>query len=381
MKFEQVLGLEHIKNHLIKSTDNGRVSHAQLFVGKEGSGTLPMALAYAQYVLSSFSNDPDACKLKCEKFMHPDLHFAFPVATNDKIKTHPVSSLFLEEWREFLSTNAYGSLFEWLQSLGIENKQGQIGVDEAEEIVKALKLKSYEGGFKIMIIWMAEKMNISAANKLLKLLEEPPEKTLFILIVENEDQVISTIKSRCQMLHFPLLSEADIANGLIVREGTDPPIAKQLAHQSNGNYNKALHLLHNDDSDEQFEQWFITWIRAAFKAKGNAGVIQLLIDWSETIAKTGRETQKRFLNYCLQFFRQALLLNYKADSLVFLAPKTPGFDLKKFAPFVHSGNVAAISKELNDAIYHIERNGNAKIILLDLSIKLTRLLHTKEQSV
>lgn len=378
MNFTEVLGLQHLKNHLIKSTDNGRVSHAQLFVGKEGLGTLPMAVAYAQYILCSTSNDKKSCVLKCSKLMHPDLHFAFPVASNDKIKSHPVSNLFLDDWRKFIALNPYGNLFEWLQSIGIENKQGLIGVDEAEEIVKALKLKSYEGGFKVMIVWMAEKMNASAANKLLKLLEEPPEKTVFILITENEDQILSTIKSRCQMLHFPLLSEADIVKGLIEREGTDPPIADQIANQADGNFNKALHLLHNDNSDEQFEQWFINWIRAAFKAKENISVIQLLIDWSETIAKTGRETQKRFLNYCLQFFRQALLLNYSADSLVFLEPKTPNFKLENFAPFVHSGNILEINKELNEAIYHIERNGNAKIVLLDLSIKLTRLLHYKE---
>jgi len=378
MKFSEILGQEHLKNHLMKSTDNGRISHAQLFVGNEGSGTLPTAIAYAQYILCSTSIDKEACALKCEKLMHPDLHFAFPVATNDVVKKHPVSNLFLADWRNFISLNPYGNLFEWLHSIGIENKQGQIGVDEAEQIVKALKLKSYEGGYKIMIIWMAEKMNTSAANKLLKLLEEPPEKTVFLLVTENEEQIITTIKSRCQVLHFPLLSEVDISSYLIEKEGTDKPIAEQIAHQADGNINKALHLLHNDNSDEQFEQWFITWIRAAFKAKGNASVIQLLIEWSDSIAKTGRETQKRFLNYCLQFFRQALLLNYNAESLVFLQIKTPGFQLEKFAPFIHSGNIIEINKELNDAIYHIERNGNAKIILLDLSIKLTRLLHTKE---
>jgi DNA polymerase-3 subunit delta' len=378
MNFSSILGQEHLKTHLIKSTDNGRVSHAQLFVGKEGSGVLSMAIAYAQYILCSASNDKKSCAIKCEKLMHPDLHFAFPVATNDSVKSHPVSNLFLEDWRKFVEENPYGNLFEWLQSIGIENKQGQIGVDEAEEIVKALRLKSYEGGYKIMIIWMAEKMNTSAANKLLKLLEEPPKKTVFILVAENEEQIITTIKSRCQVLHFPLLSDANIVKGLVEKEGTDKPIAEQIAHQADGNYNKALHLLHNDNADEQFEQWFITWIRAAFKAKGNAAVIQNLISWSETIAKSGRETQKRFLNYCLQFFRQALLFNYNADSLVFLAPKTPGFKLENFAPFIHSNNILDITNELNEAIYHIERNGNAKIILLDLSIKLTRLLHTKE---
>lgn len=378
MKFSEVLGQEHIKNHLIKSTDNGRISHAQLFIGKEGSGTLPMALAYAQYILCSTSNNKEITALKCEKLMHPDLHFAFPVATNDVVKKHPVSNLFIEDWRNFVASNLYGNLFEWLQFIGIENKQGLIGVDEAEEIVKALKLKSYEGGFKVMIIWRADKMNTTASNKLLKLLEEPPEKTVFILIAEDEEQLITTIKSRCQLLHFPLLSEADILKGLVEREGTDPPIAEQIAHQADGNFNKALHLLHNDNSDEQFEQWFIAWVRAAFKAKGNASVIQLLVEWSETISKTGRETQKRFLNYCIQFFRQALLLNYSANSLVFLQPKTPNFKLENFAPFIHSANILEINKELNSAIYHIERNGNSKIILLDLSIKLTRLLHLKE---
>ena len=378
MNFTEILGQEHLKSHLIKSTDNGRVSHAQLFVGKEGAGVLPMAIAYAQYILVSSSPNPEITTIKCEKLMHPDLHFAFPVATNDRIKSKPVSNDFLEEWREFVKNKPYGNLFEWLQSIGVENKQGQIGVDEAEQIVKALKLKSYEGGYKVMIIWMAEKMNTAASNKLLKLIEEPPEKTVFLLVAEDEQQIITTIKSRCQILHFPLLSNEAIEKGLIELQGTDQPIAAQIAHQADGNFNKALHLLHNDNADEQFEQWFITWIRAAFKAKGNAAVIQNLISWSETIAKSGRETQKRFLNYCLQFFRQAMLLNYSADSLVFLEPKTRGFKLEKFAPFIHSGNILDITKELNDAIYHIERNGNAKIILLDLSIKLTRLLHTKE---
>ncbi|RXP64423.1 DNA polymerase III subunit delta' [Lutibacter sp. HS1-25] len=380
MNFSEILGQEYLKKHLIKSTDNGRISHAQLFVGNEGSGVLPMAIAYAQYILCSTSNNKEDCALKCQKLMHPDLHFAFPVATTNAIKTKPVSTDFLKEWREFVTTNPYGNLFEWLQTLGIENKQGLIGVDEADEIVKSLKLKSYEGGYKIMIIWMAEKMNNSSANKLLKLLEEPPEKTVFILVTENEEEIITTIKSRCQILQFPVLSEADIVKGLVEKEDTDLPIAQQIAQQSDGNYNKALHLIHNDNADEQFEQWFIVWVRAAFKAKGNAAVIQELIAWSDTISKTGRETQKRFLNYCLQFFRQALLLNYNADELVFLTPKSPGFNLEKFAPFVHSGNILDIDKELNDALYHIERNGNAKIILLDLSIKLTRLLHSKEQA-
>jgi DNA polymerase-3 subunit delta' len=380
MLFNQIIGQEHIKNHLKVSAENGRIPHAQLFVGKEGSGTLPMAIAYAQFLLCNFSDNAEVCDLKCEKLQHPDLHFAFPVTTNEKVKKHPVSNLFLEEWRTFVASQPYGSLFNWLQHIGVEKKQGIIGVDEAEEIVKKLTLKSYEGGFKVMIIWMAEKMNIAAANKLLKLIEEPPEKTIFLLITENEEQLINTIKSRCQALHFPALSEQDISNALVVNYQAPDNEAAKIAHQSEGNFNKALHLLEHDSKDLVFEEWFVSWVRTAFKAKGNVAVVQQLIEWSETIAKTGRETQKRFLTYCLQFFRQSLLLNYKSDQLVFMETQT-GFDLSKFAPFVHAGNILAIEKELNDAIYHIERNGNGKIILLDLSMKLTRFLHQKEESV
>ena len=186
MFFKDVIGQDHIKSHLKSTTEKGRIPHAQLFVGKEGSGVLAMAIAYAQYLLCINSNDEESCKVKCENLAHPDLHFAFPVTTNDKVKKHPISNLFLEDWRAFVKEQPYGSLYNWLQHIGVENKQGLIGVDEAENIVKSLTLKAYEGGFKVMIIWRAEKMNISAANKLLKLIEEPPEKTVFILCAEDD---------------------------------------------------------------------------------------------------------------------------------------------------------------------------------------------------
>lgn len=382
MLFNEILGQEHIKNHLTTSVDNGRIPHAQLFVGPEGSGTLPMAIAYAQYILCQNKNGEnsggvDACNLKFQNISHPDLHFAFPVTTSDKVKSKPVSNFYLEEWRQLIAQQPYGNLFDWYKLLGVDNKQGQIGVDEAHEIVKSLSLKAYEGGFKVMLIWMADKMNISAANKLLKLIEEPPNKTIFILIAEDEEQIISTIKSRCQLLHFPPLAEEDIKNGLIKNFNLESSVATKIAHQANGNYNKACDLVYHDTEDTQFEDWFIFWIRSAFKAKGNKSAIHDLISWSEEIAKQGRETQKKFLRFCLEFFRQAMLLNYKADNLVYLETKAQNFDLAKFAPFVHGNNILEISDELQDAIYHIERNGNSKIILTDLSIKLTRLLHKK----
>jgi len=383
MLFSEILGLSHIKSHLSKSVENGRIPHAQLFVGSEGSGTLPMAIAYAQYILCANTNGEnntgnEACNLKFNNFSHPDLHFAFPVTTNDKVKKHPVSSHFLPEWCELLKEQPYGNLFDWYKRLGVDNKQGQIGVDEALDINKALALKAFEGGYKIMIIWMAEKMNTQAANKLLKLIEEPPNKTVFILIAEDEEQIINTIRSRCQVLHFPPVAQDDIKNGLIKQYNLPENDAIKIAHQADGNYNKACDLVYRDSEDIQFETWFIAWIRSAFKAKGNKAAIHDLIAWSEDIAKTGRETQKLFLNFCLEFFRQAMLLNYGADSLVYFETQTKGFDISKFAPFVHNNNILDISEALQDAIYHIERNGNSKIILTDLSIKLTRLLHAKK---
>lgn len=382
MLFSEVLGQEHIKNHLTTSVDQGRIAHAQLFVGPEGSGTLPMAIAYAQYILCSNTGGEntggnESCNLKFKNVSHPDLHFAFPVTTSDKVKSKPVSNFYLEEWRQLLEQQPYGNLFDWYKLLGVDNKQGQIGVDEAFEIVKSLSLKSYEGGYKVMLIWMAEKMNTACANKLLKLIEEPPEKTIFILIAEDEEQIINTIRSRCQILTFPPLAEEAITEALVRNYHIENAVATKIAHQANGNYNKACDLIYQDSEDIQFEKWFILWVRSAFKARGNKAAIHDLISWSEEIAKTGRETQKKFLAFCLNYFRQAMLMNYKADSLVYLEPKEESFKLEKFAPFVHGNNILEISDELQDAIYHIERNGNSKIILTDLSIKLTRLLHKK----
>ncbi|HCW65529.1 MULTISPECIES: DNA polymerase III subunit [Leeuwenhoekiella] len=381
MQFQSILGQNFIKKHLTTSVDRGRVAHAQLFVGASGSGVLPCALAYAQYLICNNTEGENtggsaACNLKFDHLAHPDLHFAYPVAPNDTVKSHPVSDNFAKEWRAFIQENPYGSLYDWHRHIGIEKKQGKIGVDEAQDIVKKLSLKSYEGGFKVMIIWMADKMNNAASNKLLKLIEEPPQKTIFLLIAENEDQIIDTIKSRCQVLRFPPLAAEALENALITEHNCDPAEAKKLAIKAHGDYNLALHLLDHSSDEEEFETWFVSWVRTAFKARGNKKAIIDLIAWSENIASKGRETQKSFLGYCEDFFRQAMLLNYNAKELVYLQPVTQ-FELAKFAPFIHGNNINSLIEELQTAAYHIERNGNAKIVLTDLSIKLTRLLHTK----
>ncbi|SEF53567.1 ATP-binding protein [Flavobacterium urumqiense] len=382
MQFSEILGQEHIKSHLTKSANLGRIPHAQLFVGPEGSGTLAMAIAYAQYIICSNQNaenlgSNEACNLKFNKISHPDLHFIYPTVSTEEVKTKPKSIDFITEWRQFLTENLYGSLFDWYQTLGVKNKQGEIRVDDAQEILKSLALKSYEGGYKVMVIWMADKLNTAASNKLLKLLEEPTDKTVFILISENEEDIIQTIRSRCQVLHFNGLPEKTIAEALVLRENIDSKTAVKIAHQAQGNYNKALQLLQPDSESVFFEKWFVDWVRAAFRAKENAAAIQDLIRWSEQIAALGRETQKKFLHFCIDMFRQALLLNYQTPSLVYIEPQVENFKLENFAPFVNGNNINDIFQELSDAMYHIERNGNAKIILTDLSIKLTRLIHKK----
>ncbi len=379
MLFKQIISDSRVKDYLTKSADRGRVAHAQLFVGPEGSGTLMMALCYAQYVLCNNANGEndgpnDSCNLKCDALTHPDLHFAYPVSNSEKIKSHALSDHYAEEWRAFIKEQPYGNLFDWFRLVGIEKKQGQIGVDEAQNIVKKLSLKSYEGGYKVMIVWMAETLNIAASNKLLKLIEEPPDNTLFIFIVENLEQVIQTIRSRCQIVQFSKIHEEDIRLALIER-GLDAVEANAIAKESDGNFNKALDLMNKDSEDLIFEKWFVEWVRTAFRAKGNKSVVNALILWSEEIAKTGREVQKKFLHYCIVLIRQALLLNYGANELVYLKIHLKDFDLSKFAPYIHENNISSLIEELEQAIYHIERNGNAKIILTDLSIKLTRLLH------
>ncbi len=384
MNFREVIGQKHIKSHLCSTLKNGRIPHAQLFVGPMGVGVLPMAIAYASEILclhtQEGSPEQALCRKKLARLAHPDLHFVFPINTNEKVKKHPVSGLFMEDWRIFVNENPYGSLFYWLQSLGIENKQGNINVDEAADLLKNLSLKSYEGGYKVVIIWMADQMNTQCANKILKLVEEPPEKTVLLLLTEQEEQLIGTIRSRCQTLHFPRLSENDISNHLINKLTIKDTFAQQIAHRAGGDYQRALQLMEQDSDVSNFEKWYVTWVRTAFKAKGNKNAIHELLKWSEDLAGVGRETQKKFLSYCIEVFRQAMLKNYKADALLFFESTDGSFDISKFAPFVHQNNIYEITEALENASYHIERNGNAKLIFSDLSIQLTRLIHRKEMA-
>lgn len=381
MRFSEVLGQEAIKSRLKTAIASNHLAHAQLFVGAEGSGTLAMALALAREVLCNGLQHSEEQKraghLKMDHLNHPDLHFVYPVASSETAKTKPISDHYASAWREFLQSQVYGNLFDWYQCIGTEKKQGNISVEEAKDLNQKLSLKSYEGGYKVMIVWGAEKMNTAAANKILKLLEEPPEKTLFILIAEDEEQLLATIRSRCQITHFKKLEEQVVVNGLLSM-GAKNQEAKQIAVVSEGNFNKALDLYRQDSEELRFGEWFVFWVRAAFKAKGNKAAVNELLNWSVEVAGAGREIQKNFLLYCLALFREAMLLSYGLDHLQHTQIKVAEFDFHKFAPFVHEGNIAPISSALEKAIYEIERNGNAKMVFTDLAISLTRLLHSQK---
>lgn len=379
MDFKTVIGNASIKKHLMQSAQSQRVAHAQLFVGNEGSGTLAMALAYAQELLC-YKNGEKAlsCCHRVAQLQHPDLHFVFPVNSNDKIKkTDLTSDDFMEDWISFVKENPYGSLNDWYNFISIGNKQGNINTEEAQNISRKLRLKSFEGGYQIMIIWQAERMNFQAANKLLKLLEEPPQKTIFILIAQQEKDLLPTITSRCQKVQFSPLLPQEISQALQTNYKLDASNAQRIALQAQGNYALALRLMQNNQQNEKFEKLFITWVRAAFKANKNAKVLLDLVQWSEELSGFSRENQKMFLLYCIDIFRQALFENYNVTSLVHFQAIDASFKLKNFAPFVNDKNIEDIFNEISQAIYHIERNGNPKIIFTDLSIKLTRLMHRK----
>ncbi|MBT4919176.1 MAG: DNA polymerase III subunit delta' [Flavobacteriaceae bacterium] len=379
MTFSEVLGQQHIKSHLAKTVKSGKIPHTQLFIGKTGSGLLALALSYANEILcQSYDEKSDAytsCKNKVNKLAHPDLHFVYPVNTNEGVKKNPISDNFASSWRDFVFNNSYSSLYDWYQFIGIEKKQGNISKHEAVSISKKLSLKSYEGGYKVLIIWMAEKMNNECANQLLKLIEEPPEKTVVLLLTENVEIILDTIKSRCQKLHIPSLAEEEIYQELVDAYSLKSNEAKKISHQSNGNFNKALQIIKEDNKDVLFEDLFVLWVRTAFKAKKNKEAVNGLFHWSEKIAEEGRETQKRFLNFCLEIFRQAMLKNYNAESLIYFQSHDGNFSFDKFSAYIHQNNILDIREALEKAIYHIERNGNAKIIFTDVSIQLTRLIH------
>lgn len=373
MFLDHIIGHNLQKKTLVESLSSERIPHAQLFEGDDESGVLAVALAYANAVVSGDNSSNNATSLKANALVHPDIHFVFPTATTAEVKSKPAATDFGEPWREFVKENPYGSLYDWVQFLGIENKQAVIGVADALDITKKVGLTSFEGGWKCVIIWHAEKMTTSAANKLLKSIEEPPAKTLFILVCPDENQLLSTIRSRCQKTHFGKVKKADVVGHLVSRRASQAT-AEAMTTQAGGVLGKAVRAMKEQRNQGAYEEWFVRWVRTAFKAKGNKAVVLDLTNWSQEIAANGVETQKQFLMYAISVFRAALLKHYKIDALSDFYIST-GFKLEKFAPFVHGINIVPIIEAIEKSYYHLERNGNAQMIFTDLSFSLTRLLH------
>jgi DNA polymerase-3 subunit delta' len=374
MNFSRIPGQQEIIGKIIRSVSEERVSHAQLFSGPEGCGSLALALAYAQYVSCENRTELDSCGfckscVKYEKMIHPDLHFVFPVI-KDKKNSEPVSDSYIEQWREFVKRSPYFTINNWLDSIEVGNAQGLIFASEASEIIKKLSLKSFESDFKIMIIWLPEKMHPATANKLLKLIEEPPEKTLFLLVADESDKVIPTILSRCQLIKIPAFSNDNIRDYLARKYNITESKANDIARVANGNIIRAIELCENEDSSLLNLDHFKTLMRYAWKRD-----IISIISWSEEMAATGRETQKNFISFSLRILRENLMLSLDQlkNRLVFLSGNEASFS-HKFHPYINQKNIYPLTDEFNLAYSHVEANGNAKIIFLDLALRITKLI-------
>ena len=377
MQFKDVIGQSAIKQRLIQSVRENHVSHAQLFLGPAGSGKLPLALAYAQYILCPNRTETDSCGVcptcqKMQKLVHPDLHFVVPTATTKKIKSNPESDLFMEEWREYVIQNqGYVDTSSWYTFLDVENKQGYMSVRDAASLLRKLSMKSYEGEYKIAIIWMAEKMRVDTANKLLKLLEEPPEKTVFLLIAEDQEELLATIKSRTVLVKIPSIGINEIEKALVERLGCAEQQAHNAAMISEGDWNTARHSIWKSEDRTYFFTTFQQWMRLCFRAAYSE-----LIDFSGNIKGIGREKQKDLLNYGLRIIRNSLLFNNNLADIVMLPEDEKVFN-SKFEPFVNPANLAQIANLFEEAIRQIERNGYAPLIFTDVSFKMIGLLKKK----
>ena len=383
MQFRDIIGQQEVKDRLIQSVQEGRFPHAQLFTGPAGVGKLQLAIAYAQYLNCPHHTDHDSCGvcptcLQYRNLQHPDLHFVFPIVKDDK---KDVCDDYFADFRKLLSERRYFDIDDWYKAIGVETKQGMIYEKESSEILRKLSLKAFGDGYKIMIIWQPEKMNATCANKLLKLLEEPPEKTVFLLVSEHPEQLLSTILSRVQQIRVPRLSDEEISYALQERLHIAPATAADYAHIANGSYLAALKLAEaNDETTQEFND-FVALMRDAY----TVGVLRdpqkkfeslsRLRKWSQDMAdaKVGREKQKRFLQYAQRQVRENFIYNLRHQELNYQTASEREFS-SRFAPFIHAGNVEQIMNELDRAERQIEQNGNAKIIFFDLCLQMIVLI-------
>ncbi len=371
MQFNHVVGQESIKKHLIRLATEKRVPHAQLFLSRTGAGGLPLALAFSQYLVCRNPTETDSCGvcpscIKADKMIHPDIHYTYPVIRKDGSKSPPMSKDFAENWRTEISQRPYLLEFEWLQAISSENKQGNITRDEATHIISQLNLKSFEGGYKIQIIWMAENL-AETGNTLLKIIEEPPQNTIIILIAENQEAILPTILSRTQIIKIPSLPDKDISERLIQDYSLSVKQAEEYAYISDGNFRKAQQLASGEleGFSEDLKNWLVYTMR---------GPSHELLKWTETGHAKGREYLKKFFEYTINIFREALASKYTHYKL---APHVSDEEepvIKALHKYISHENLYILIPRIEETAYHIERNANAKISLLNLSIDMRKAL-------
>ena len=365
--FKDIIGQRTVIEQLKRSVDENRLAHALLITGPRGNGKLAIAIALANYLLchkgggDSCGECPTCAKLK--KYIHSDLHFVFPVK-NKKSGEKPVSDDYITEWRELLSKGAYFGYDDWLAKLDIDNQQPMIYERESNEILHKLSMQSREGGWKVVIMWLPEKMKEEGSNKLLKIIEEPPKDTLFLLVSEEPDKIIPTILSRTQRVEVPRIAVADVENALHRVYGLAIDEAKAIASQSAGNWEKAEEMLSLSEEKSRYLELFMQLMRVAY-----ARNIREMKAWSEQVAALGRERQKRLLEYCQRMIRENFIMNFKSDEMLYMSQDERNFSVR-FSPFVNERNIFGIMEELSEAQRHIEQNVNAKMVFFDMSLRM-----------
>lgn len=377
MRFQEIIGHSDIKHKLIDTVKNRRVSHSHLMYGPEGNGAVLMAIAYAQYMLCENPDNNDSCGTcvpcrQIKSFNYPDLHFVYPVAKTEKSSKNPISIEVIEEWKKLIDTDKYFGIYRWLQHLSVENKQAIISKHESESILHRLQLKSYSGRKKIMIIWMPERMNVTSANKLLKLLEEPPGDTVFLLVSTDPDALLKTINSRCQKIFIPKYTFQETKQFLLAEENLDENVSAIIARLADGNLALAKELTERADIYRDYATLFSSWVRNCYSAK-----LVHIIEWSDKCGRFKREKLKDFLHFCSNTFRDSLNIHFESMDDFNNVFKDINFKLKDFSKFVHDKNIPQILKQLDAASFDISRNANPKVVLTDLSLNIARLLRVK----
>ena len=370
MQFSQIIGQHSLKEDFIHEINSGRVSHAKLFAGKHGYGTLSLALAFTQYLMCENKEEKDSCGTchSCSQmndFVHPDVHFVFPVVLANK----GISNAYLPEWREQLKESTYFDLLHWTNIIDTKERQPTIGTEESLDIQKKLNIKSYQGDYKVMIIWCADEMNPTCSNKLLKIIEEPPPKTLFILVTEKPQKLLPTIQSRTQVIIVPRITLTDLTSELVNNQGVENRISQTISAFSEGDFIRAEELVKDDAANLAYRNQFMSLMRCTYKKD-----VIAMLDWAEEIAASSKERQKLFILYSLHMLRQSLVNNYIGISSLPVSDEEASF-IEKFSPYISGNNISDFLSTFDQAYYHIERNAFGKLLFTQMCFQTMRYIH------